>query len=44
VSLPPETLIVQISHPREVPEEEAVAEAGPAEPEVIGRAEKEEED
>jgi large subunit ribosomal protein L25 len=44
VELPPETLIVQISQPHEVPEEEEAGEAGPAEPEVIGKAEKEEED
>jgi large subunit ribosomal protein L25 len=44
VDLPPETLIVQISQPHEVSDEEIIGEAGPAEPEVIGKAEKEEED
>ena len=41
VDLPPETLIVQITEPMAVPEV-AEAEAGPAEPEVIRRAEEEE--
>lgn len=44
VTLPPETVIVQVSLPMEVPEPTEGLEAGPAEPEVIGRPAKEEEE
>jgi large subunit ribosomal protein L25 len=44
VSLPPETLIVQVSQPLAVPEPTEAMEAGPAEPELIGRPAKEEEE
>lgn len=43
MDMPPETLIVQITEPKAVLETEA-GEAGPAEPEVIGRAEEKDED
>jgi large subunit ribosomal protein L25 len=44
VDMMPETLIVQVTEPMAVPEEAEPGEAGPAEPEVIGRAEEKEED
>jgi large subunit ribosomal protein L25 len=44
ISLPPETIVVQVSQPMAVPEMVEGLEAGPAEPEVIGRPAKEEEE
>lgn len=44
ISLPPETLVVQVTLPMAVPEPTEGAEAGPAEPELIGRPAKEEEE
>lgn len=44
VNLAPETVVVQISHPKEFAEPTEGAELGPAEPEVIGRPAKEEEE
>lgn len=35
--VPPETLVVQVNEPMEIPEEEDETDVGPVEPEVIGR-------
>lgn len=43
VELPPDTLIVQVNEPREVPELEEEAEEGvPTEPELVGKADEDE--
>ncbi len=42
--VPPETLVVQVNEPIEVPEEDETDDLGPAEPELVGREEKDEDE